>query len=201
MVLAHETNGSRLRRPGCQAYGTWILDNTIVPNTEVTVARLSTLRNLRTFAACALRTAMRGAVLYRLSMADPSRLRHAALESLDALIADLPVTTAERVRVRTQVAVAADGFARSRLGRRLLTMPVSRITASTAPSADLIVRDPAGRKYAIIFATQPAPLAFAQIAERVTRELPDCEAVFIYNAQRAVTRRFAHHPQIMARCA
>lgn len=161
-----------------------------MPDTEITVARLSTLRSLRTLTACAVRRALCAGVLYRISEANVATLRQAALDSLDALLIGLPVTTAERVRVRTGVAAAADRFAHSRLGRRLLTMPVSQITASPVPSADLVVCDRSGRKYAIVFAMQPVLSAFAEITTSMTRELPDCEAVLIYNVECGFFRRF-----------
>lgn len=178
-----------------------MLDNAIVPDTEITVARLSTLRNLQGLAGCALRKALRAAVLHRVSGTNAATVRQLALDSLDVLLVGLPVATAERVRVRTQVATAADRFARSRLGRRLLTMPVSRIAASPAPSADLIVRDSRGRKYAVVFATQSVPLAFAEITACMARELPDCRAVLMYNVERGFSRRFPSRTQIGARCA
>ncbi len=178
-----------------------MFDNAVVPDTEITVVRLSTLRDLHALAGSALRGALLAAVRHRVSGTNAATVRHLALDSLDVLLVGLPVATAERVRVRTQVATAADRFARSRLGRRLLSMPVSRIAASPVASADLIVRDSTGRRFAVVFARRSVPFAFAEMMARMARELPDCEAVLIYDIERGITRRFTCSPLMSARCA
>ncbi|MHB1552212.1 MAG: hypothetical protein ACYCX6_13600 [Vulcanimicrobiaceae bacterium] len=166
--------------------------------------RLITLRALPDLAERALREGLRAAILgrhWRAYDRGGAVLRSVVLARFDALAGSLPLAAADRVRTRTEIAALADGFAISRLARRLLATPLSRVARSRSQRVDVVVCDRAGHRFAIRFARVRDAFHAAELAASAMRGEPAAAAVLVHDLLRGRTRRFPPASREVLRCA
>lgn len=193
------------QRALCPAYGTPAVHTRHVLTTETAIEeRLITLRALPDLAERALREGLRAAILgrhWRAYDRGGAVLRSAVLARFDALAGSLPLAAADRVRTRTEIAALADGFAISRLARRLLATPLSRVARSRSQRVDVVVCDRAGHRFAIRFARVRDAFHAAELAASAMRGEPAAAAVLVHDLLRGRTRRFPPASREVLRCA
>lgn len=159
---------------------------------DAATRRLSDLRALPALAERAVRAALRQAITTSQSARGRRSLAARALEVFDASIQSARLEAADKLRVRTEIAAAADRFARSRLAARLTALPLSRVRACANDSpCDLVVTNATGQRFAVCFVRTRDVFQAADVAGRVIASSATLSGAVLYDLATARTRTFA----------